>query len=136
MKFYSSGLVDCICCTYVVPLMMLDVLVSKVIWGLFSALSKCSATLTIPGHRAQPIEVWDLCSAGNTYMGYSWPSNFQVHVRSSSSLTLYQGISVLIWKCYLLLSSSRVYNIPPWKQVKRTKELGVYYFLAKTLSKY
>ncbi len=32
--------------------------------------------------------------------------------------------------------SKHYYNIPPWKQVKRTKELGVYYFLAKTLSKY
>ena len=27
------------------------------------------------------------------------------------------------------------YNIPPWKRLKRTKELGAYFFLTKSLSK-
>ncbi len=85
------GLVEHICGTF-------DVTVFKIILGLTSALvSKCPVTLThlvIEWNRLK--FNWDSCATCNTYMGYH-----------DSAFTWNRGKLVQIYKCYLLLTSSR-----------------------------
>ncbi len=58
-------------------------------------------------HKFKEIEVCDLGGTCRTYMGYRRPCSFQFQFGSSSALTWYQGTSGQIYKCYILLSSSR-----------------------------